>query len=588
MASPHTPATRAGRIFAWACGAFLIVVAAGLAWIGVRGAMAYAHLDSARSQILTVAQSVDDGPVDASVIEALGADLRSAHDLTSDPVWRAAEGLPWVGPQISAVREVAAVGAELAASALGPASELLSSFSLDSFLPENGQIDLKAIEMLHDAAVEAAPTLRSSEAALRTIDERPLIEPLREQLTNLESQLNVAATLSETAIVLPSMLGADGPRTWLLLFQNNAELRSLGGMPGATAVITIDEGRISLDDTGTASIPRFDAPVIQLGEERLAIFSDRPAVWFSGTTILPDFRQAAPAAREMWTQAHGVEVDGVVSLDPFALAYLLRATGPITLPTGEDLTSENVVDVLLSDVYFNYPDPAEQNDVFASATAAIFGAFMEGSADMAVLLDALTRAAEERRLLLWSRQDDEQAIFHHAAVDGALPETDDNTARFGVYLNDGTGSKLGPYLEANVQVACGFGLTGRHDTSGASSLTIRLENTAPLDAATSLPPSIAGGNYGVPAGVLRVVTYIYLPEGATLSDATAAPQPGFGSNSDGAYRVLTHQVDLSPGETADISVVAELSGSSVTKAVAETTPAFWPSAVSSSCGGGAP
>ena len=42
--------------------------------------------------------------------------------------------------------------------------------------------------------------------------------------------------LSRTATLLPAMLGRDGPRDYLIVFQNNAEWRSLGGIVGALAL----------------------------------------------------------------------------------------------------------------------------------------------------------------------------------------------------------------------------------------------------------------------------------------------------------------------------------------------------------------
>lgn len=569
-------------MFAWCLGALLIIALVGIAWIGVRGLMAYSHLQAARTGLVAVAQSADQS-VDPAALSSVGEDLRAAHELTSDPLWRAAERLPWIGPQLAAVSAVSSAGADLSESTLAPVADLAASFSLDAFRPVNGQIDMAVLTGLRDTALAASAGLDSAVAELSAVDRSSLLRPIREQVDELEDQLDAASTLGEAAVALPSMLGADGPRTWLLLFQNNAELRSLGGMPGATAVITADAGRISLDDRGTASIPRFDEPVVDLGAERIGIYGERPAVWFSGTTILPEFAEAAVSAREMWKRAHGVEADGVVSLDPFALSYLLRATGPITLPTGEVLTSENVVDVLLRQVYVDYPDPRVQNDVFASATAAVFGAVVGGAANPTAMIGALAQAAEERRLLLWSSVEDEQSLFAGADLAGSLPATDGGVARFGVYLNDGTGSKLGPFLDVDVQVEWDECAAASAGSSRSATLVVNLANTAPADAAASLPSAIAGGNYGVPAGVLRVVSYIYLPEGAELMSTEGIPVGAFGGGLDGSHRVLSHQVDLPPGGTSTVRVNADLDALAASALAAEVTPGFGVSTVASSC-----
>ena len=320
--------------------------------------------------------------VTSQLIREAGDELQVAHELTSDPVWRAAERLPWIGPQLAAVGQVTAAGDDVSESALEPdrgawpppsrsvrcALSTAGSTSLRSSppgaprpprlrrwsRPRNGSMGSTALCCFAPSA-RASPTLKSSSRRLR----RP----------------------ASAAELLPSMLGADGPRTWLLLFQNNAELRSLGGMPGATAVITADNGHLALTGQGTRSFRASTSRSSISRPELLGLYGERPAVWFSGTTILPDFAEAAPIAREMWRREHGVEADGVISLDPVALSYMLRATGPITLPTGETLTSDNAVDVLLNEVYLKYPDPVDQNAVFASAAATVFTAFTSGAAD---------------------------------------------------------------------------------------------------------------------------------------------------------------------------------------------------------------
>ena len=170
-------------------------------------------------------------------------------------------------------------------------------------------------------------------------------------MVQVDEASNAASTLQRTAELLPAMLGGDEKRTWLMLFQNPAELRSLGGMPGATAVLTAENGRVELAEQGTAAISRYPSPVMELDPELTALYGNRPAVWFSGTTVLPDFALAAPIAREMWEREHGTSADGVVSIDPIALSYMLEPTGPIQLPTGETLTADNAVDLLLNEVY---------------------------------------------------------------------------------------------------------------------------------------------------------------------------------------------------------------------------------------------
>ncbi len=557
----------------------LIVAVLSAIWVGVRGAIAYSHLQQARADLSAVVADLDDTASVENRIQSAGAHARTAGEMTSDPVWSMAERLPWIGPQLHAVGTISAVAAELDATVLAPLSDIAARFSPDAFRIEGGAIDLSIFETLRGPAAEAASGLEAAVARLEAIDTAPLlgvarigVESTREQLA---SAADAASAVERASTLLPTMLGAESPRSWLLLFQNNAELRSLGGMPGATAVITATDGRISLAGQGTAAMPRFDTPVLPLDPELQALYQKRPAVWFSGTTIVPDFAVGAPLAREMWRLQHDVDTDGVVSLDPVALSYLLEATGSIELATGETLTSENAVDFLLHQVYLDYPDPVQQNVVFANAAAEVFAAITAGRAEPVALVSALARAGDERRLLLWSSDADEQARIAETTLSGHLPVSDTNAARFGVYLNDGTGSKLGTYLAVEPQITC--------RANGEATLTVDLRSDAPADAAESLPAAIAGGSYSVRKGVLRVVTYIYLPVGATLTDTAVTHAPGFGGGPHGEYQVLQYSTDLAPGDASTATVTVQLPQPLPESVIADLTPAFGETSVTDSC-----
>ena len=224
----------------------------------------------------------------------------------------------------------------------------------------------------------------------------------------------------------------------------------------------------------------------------------------------------------------------------------------MTLPTGEVLTSENAVPLLLNEVYQRYERPADQDAFFAAAAAAVFGAFAQGSADPAALVTALAKAGDERRLLLWSAHEDEQTLIADTTLAGGLPESDNAATRFGVYLNDGTGSKMDYYVAGDTSLAwdsCSTDASGL--ATGQATLTVTITNNAPADAATSLPEYITGGGgLGVPAGIARTVSYLYLPEGFELMDSTITGERGFGGGFHGGHRVLRFAVDLAPGETA--------------------------------------
>lgn len=585
MSMSQQRARRIGTTVGWVISVILIAMLAAALWIAFRGVSAAGYLQAARAQIDGLTQTIDDPDAAAVAIREIGADARTAREYTSDPIWWAGSQLPWVGPQLSAVSTIAATLDDISTSTLTPLADVLSTVDMDAFQIADGGIDLSVFTSIQHAADEAATGMSAASATMNGIDTAPLLRPLREIIEPAAGQIEAAAnatqTLQRTAELLPTMLGGDEKRTWLLLFQNPAELRSLGGMPGATAVLTAENGRVNLIEQGTAGMPRFPNPVVDLDPELTALYGDRPAVWFSGTTVLPDFAQAAPIARDMWELEHGTDADGVISLDPIALSYLLEATGPIELPTGETLTAENAVDFLLNDVYLRYPDPEMQNVVFAQAAATVFDTLISGKASPSAVISALSQAADERRLLLWSSHEDEQRVLADTILSGHLPVTDDDAARFGVYLNDGTGSKLGYYLDVAPELS--WNRCGRDQVTSEATLDLTLTNTAPADAATSLPGAIVGGSYGVPAATLRVVTFVYLPVDANLLETELSGDLGFGGGRDGDYRVLSFSTDLAPGDSATASFTVSLPNANPEQVIAELTPAFGETSVVATC-----
>ena len=569
----HRRERTAGIVFASVLGAILILGVAGAAWIGVRGALAYGHVADAQRAAENLADSLTDPAAAAEVVPGLTADTSAARALTSDPVWGAAENLPWIGPQLAATATVIAAVDDVATTALEPLAQAASGFSLDTLRPAGGAFDVAAIASLTDVATTATDSLREASASVDAIDTTELLAPLAAPVTEvrdlLTSGLTAADALRRTSQLLPLALGADGPRNYLVMFQNNAEWRSLGGIVGAMAMIHTDAGRMDLVDqrSATNDFSRLDEPAIPLSEEITGIFGDKPGIYFHNVTQIPDYTIDGPLAREMWFRETGVAVDGVFALDPVTLSYLLEATGSIALPTGEQLTGENAVPLLLNEVYARYPDPRDQDAFFAATAAVVFKTIADGAADPASLIQALARAGSERRLFMWSADPAEQAILDGATIQGDLPVTDDRSTQFGVYLNDGTGSKMDYYTEASAAVGWCAGSTAftqnlrpgeflREDPLATVSVTLR--STAPADAATSLPPYITGGgNFGVPAGITRTIAYLYLPTGSEVVSSVAGDEGAatvFGTGTHDGRDVLIWETNLNPGETATATI----------------------------------
>lgn len=506
-------------------------------------------------ELTTAVAAGDTAAAQKSLYAAQRATLTAQRN-TGGPVWWLASKPPLLGDDVTAVRTVTDVVDDVAQGVLPTLVDASASLSPGDLQPSNGLIRLDNIQRVAPLLVTAHDSLADDLARVRSLQTDTLMSQIATPVSQLEAKLaeasSVTATASRAAELLPTMLGADGIRTYLVLFQNNAEIRATGGIPGAVATITADQGAISLQQQGSASaLGTYTKPVLRLTREEQALFTSKLAVFPADVTFTPDFPRTAQLAQEMWRRATGVTVDGVLSTDPVALSYLLAGTGPISVTADQELTADNAVQLLLNQIYLDQSDLDLQNAFFADAARSVFEGVMSGQGDPGIVLDGIRRAADEHRTLVWSDDAREQALLAPTVLAGALPTEPTTSPQVGVYLNDGTGSKMDYYLDYDVTVA-----STSCDASDAQSLevTVTMASKAPADAA-SLPVSVKGPGFGAKPGSIRTNVLVYAPVGGRIEkkptiDGKALISAPF------TYRgrqVAAQTIDLQPGQSHRLS-----------------------------------
>lgn len=525
------------------------------AWVGVRGVLAKGELESAVPLAGKIQTEFLAGDSEAAgnLAEELSGHASSAARLTSDPVWRAFELVPFFGPNLSAVRELAAVVDDISQNAISPLVDLAGAIQLSELKPVDGSIDLQPLVGARPQIAATSLALAASEKSVQAIQTGDTLEAVRSAAERLEVAVSEAAAgvdvVDRAVRLVPNMLGASGPRNYVVLFQNPAELRATGGIAGAIALLHMENGQIELtQQASSADFPMYDAPVLDLPAETRGIFGDITGQYIQDVNLTPHFPLSAKLTQEMWNREFGVQADGVISIDPIALSYLLEATGPITLPTGDVLSAENAVHLLLVDAYARYENPADQDTFFAAAAAAVFAAVSNGETNPVALITALSRAGDEHRVIVWNADEEDQAVLADTTLAGGLPVSDTDTTRFGVYLNDATGAKMDTYLDVQIELGQA---TCRKDERPNYGVVVTLTNTAPVDAATSLPAYVTGGGaFGVAPGNVKTMVSVYgVPGMQNLGMTRDGAAVGFHPATDSTYPVSTVGVDLEPGES---------------------------------------
>ena len=178
------------------------------------------------------------------------------------------------------------------------------------------------------------------------------------------------------------------------------------------------------------------------------------------------------------------------------------------------LRSASVRTRVSSEVYFRYEDPDAQNDFFAAAADSVFAALTRGGMDTGALVEALTRAAGEGRILYTSSDAAQERLVEGTRIGGRMPEDDAKSTVLGVYLNDDTGSKKSYYLDMTIG-ACtrGSAVEGR----------VQLTSSLTPEQAAGLPYYVRGPYF--PAPDISSYVVLYGPVGTTLSSVTMDGQP---------------------------------------------------------------
>lgn len=556
-------------------GVVALVLVGAVGWLGYEASQAQKAIASATDEAKDLQSQITSGDTELArnTLRALQESTTTARTRTDGPLWGAVAKVPFVGSSVGAVQTAASSLDDIAQRGLPPVVETSTSLDSNLFRPDDGQFPLEEFAGLAKPVSTAANVLTENRERIDAIDEDSLIGPVKGPVDELKEKVATAQRAASAAAkglrLAPPMLGIEDKRTYLLMFQNNAESRALGGIPGALALVTADKGRLEFEDSFTVGDIGFpDEPALELTDDEKQTFSKTIAADIRNVTSTPDFTRAAAFARAIVDERTGTKVDGVLSIDPVALSYALDGTGAIKVGDGTTLTSNNAVEILLNTVYARYEDPRVQDAFFADAAEKIFKAALSGRGDSRKTLEGLAKAVDERRIMLWSAQKDEEAELAGTRLGGTLPAST-ATPHIGVYLDDATQAKMQYYLTWKTTVEAERCTDGGRQTLVS---TTTLTSTAPEDA-NQLPDYITGDGRRAKSGQQQVGVNVYAPAGGTVQRLDVdGKRKAYGRAKLGDRPVLNTPVFLKPGQTVEVKVTMTTGEGQRRGAVVTTTP----------------
>lgn len=453
-------------------------------------------------QELTAALREQEWTLAGTHAERLAEASSSAASAATALPLRAAAELPVVGGDVRAI-QTTVLAVDVASSRVAvPLVRALQNIAAEA--EPGAGVPVAAMQR---AAPQVATAAEAAEAAftslepIRASELHPrLRQPVQEAREGLAQLSERTGLLAQAMDVLPAALGADDPREYLVVFQNLAEARPTGGIAGAWALVEFDDGRPTLSATGANDdLERLSRPVRNLGPEVQALYGPDLAL-SQNVNLSPHFPQAALLLSDLWREQGREAPDGVVSLDPTALAALMEGAGPVDVAGGPSLTSDNLVKVLLEDVYAIFDgENSERLRYLSRSTGAVFAQAMEAHRSAGAVVDAMVEPARQGHVMVWSPLERQQALFEAAGLDGSLPQPAGDEV--GVYVTNLDGSKLDYYLDINVRTVAGC-------AGSSAAIEVDLTNSAPMD----IPDYVGNKLDTAPAPTThRVLLALYLP-----------------------------------------------------------------------------
>ena len=532
------------------------------------------------AQASTLKDSLKNGD-ESGLTTSLNAIVSNVNDINaevSSPLWTAATLIPVIGEDVRSVQTLGTVASDLVNDALVPVATSLSGTGLSSLL-QDGSVNVELIRTVSSSVSDAIPVIQNSVDTISSLPEAH-IPQLRDVLEQVQGPVSEAQGLVDQIEpilnLLPQMLGADGQtRTYLVIAQNNSELRATGGLPGSWGTISITDGVISMGEF--QSILHDEGLQVEITDEERAAIATNMDTDPAQVNCTADFTRVGQLARDYWAQEGLGTVDGVIAIDPVFLQRLLSLTGGFTAPDGTAVDGTNAAKVLLSDTYWMFGNDGDAQDAYFAAVAGLaFETIMDnlGNAGMTDLMGVVEQSGKDGRLLVWMANEDEQSLMVNMGLSGRL-ESDPTKPVLGVYINDDTYSKISWYASSSTVV--GEGVKNADGTT-TYDVTTTLTNTITPEEAASAPTYISGTN-GAKRDVSDMLDFVffYAPAGGTITDFQVSEGAlfedyGIADETLSGLQVLRMRTHLLAGETATFTYKVTVSADAAEPLAVRTTP----------------
>ena len=313
---------------------------------------------------------------------------------------------------------------------------------------------------------------------------------------------------------LPILLGSQGEKKYLVLFQNDKELRPTGGFITAYAIFRIEKGKISLNASDDiykldAQMKKHVTPPTPISKY-LNVYGWR----MRDANFSPDFYASMKTFEDLYATTGSKEkFDGIIAMDTHVLVSLMNVLGPVSI-YGTNFTTEKVSQCNCPMVIWElekyadeptYYERGNRKDIIGIMLQALMKKVMTGSkAVYGPLFQAGLNEAMEKHILVYLKNEDAQKGVEALNFAGRIKTSDGDY----LHINDANlgGAKSNLYISPKATQEVNI-------TDSGADETLTIEYRYPQKADNC---SLERKSGLCLAGIYRDYLRIYLPKGATI------------------------------------------------------------------------
>lgn len=334
------------------------------------------------------------------------------------------------------------------------------------------------------------------------------IEGLTENINEFQILLAKGKSFS---LVLPEVIGLNGKRDYLLLFQNNMELRPAGGFIGSYGIVSFEDGKMQdfkISDVYTAD-GQLKGKIFPPGP--ITKYMGQPNWYLRDSNYSPDFKTSAEKAEYFLEKETGELVDGVIALDVSAIREILKAIGPISLPEyKETISAENLYEKtqMYSEKDF-FPGSTQKKDFLSVLNSRLLAnLYQSPKSKWLDLVAGVNKSLNEKHIQIFMHDQNVNRLVSEFSWDGQIPiftPANSDCLSLGItcdYLgvveaNFGS-NKANAFLKRDLSHEIVFGRGGEIEEK----ITIKYDNQSP--------------NNAWPAGTYKNYLRVYTPQNSEL------------------------------------------------------------------------